>query len=246
MRLTDVERQAVRWTLVTLPIAIGLGTLLLFAQVIQPFFSIIAMFFVAFILAFLLDAVVSWILLRAPALPRGLLAALVFFFVVILAILGLVLVASSVLSSLAGILGDTASVEEAVQRIVLPLQQQLDSWGVQVDVEGAVNAGVAELQRSGQGLLEEILNGGVLLFTQGTAIIFISVVMVANKGRFLRFGQRLVPPGRESLWDDATAATTTSFGGFVRGQFGIAGCTGWWSASSRSCSGCPSCPSSRS
>ena len=46
--------------------------------------------------------------------------------------------------------------------------------------------------------------------------------MVANKGRFLRFGQRLVPPGRESLWDDVAAATTRSFGGFVRGQFGIA------------------------
>ncbi len=222
IRLTHVERQAVRWALVTLPIAIALGTLLLFAQVIQPFFSIIAMFFVAWILAFLLDAVVSWILQRAPALPRGLLAALVFFLVVILAILGLVLVASSVLSSLANILGDTASVDEAVARLIGPLQAQLDRWGVQVDLRGAVEAGIAELQRSGQGLLEDALNGGVLLFTQGTAVIFIAVVMVANKGRFLRFGQRLVPAGRENLWEDVAAATTNSFGGFVRGQFGIA------------------------
>lgn len=222
MRLSHVERQAVRWTLVALPIAIALAVLLLFAQVIQPFFSIIAMFFVAWILAFLLDAVVSWILRRVPALPRGLLAALVFFLIVILAILGLVLVASSVLSSLANILGDTASVDEALTRIIDPLQQQISAWGIQLDLRGAVEAGIAELQASGQGLLEEILNGGILLFTQGTAVIFIAVVMVANKGRFLRFGQRLVPPGRESLWDDIAAATTTSFGGFVRGQFGLA------------------------
>ncbi len=222
MRLTNLERQAVRWLLLTLPLAAALATLLLFAEVIRPFFSIIAMFFVAWILAFLLDAIVEWILHRAPAIPRGLLAALVFFLLVILAILGLVLVASSVLSSLADILRDTRSVDEAVTRIIGPLQAQIDRWGVDVDVRGAVEEGIRQLQTSGQGLLRDVLDGGVLLFTQGTAIIFIAVVMVANKGRFLRFGQRLVPPGRLSLWDDVAAATTRSFGGFVRGQFGLA------------------------
>ncbi len=221
-RLTHLERQALRWLLLLLPIAAGLATLLLFAEVIRPFFSIIAMFFVAWILAFLLDAVVSWILHRVPALPRGLLAALVFFLLVILAILGLVLVASSVLSSLSNILGDTQTVDEAVTRLVGPLQEQIDGWGIQVDLKGAVEAGIVELQTSGQDLLQQILSGGILLFTQGTAVIFIAVVMVANKGRFLRFGQRLVPPGRETLWDDVAAATTRSFGGFVRGQFGLA------------------------
>jgi predicted PurR-regulated permease PerM len=209
-----------------LPILVGLGTLLLFAEVIRPFFSIIAMFFVAWILAFLLDAIVSWILDKAPTLPRGLLAALVFIIIVVLLIVSLVLVASSVLSSLTNILGDTDSVEEAITRLVTPLQQQITDWGVQVDLEGAVNAAYDQLQTSGQAILDELLAGGVLLFTQGTAIIFIAVVMVANKGRFLRFGQRLVPPGRETLWDDVAAATTRSFGGFVRGQFGIAGLYG--------------------
>lgn len=222
MQLTPYERQAVRWVLLALPIAVALAMLLLVAQVIRPFFSIIAMFFVAWILAFLLDAVVEWILQRAPALPRGLLAALVFIVMVILAIVGLVLVASSVLSSLADILRDTASVDDAVSRLIGPLQAQIDSWGIDIDLRGAVEAGIKELQSSGQGLLEDVLNGGILLFTQGTAVIFIAVVMVANKGRFLRFGQRLVPPGRQSLWDDIAAATTHSFGGFVRGQFGLA------------------------
>lgn len=222
IRLTHLERQALRWLLLTLPIATGLGTLLLFAEVIRPFFSIIAMFFVAWILAFLLDAVVTAILHHAPALPRGLLAASVFFLLVILAIVGLVLVASSVLSSLANILGETRSVDEAVTRLVGPLQAQIDSWGIQVDLRGAVEEGIRQLQGAATALLEDILSGGMILFTQGTAVIFIAVVMVANKGRFLRFGQRLVPPGRQTLWDDVAAATTRSFGGFVRGQFGIA------------------------
>jgi predicted PurR-regulated permease PerM len=222
MRLTHLERQAVHWGVLLLPFLVGFGTLLLFAEVIRPFFSIIAMFFVAWILAFLLDAIVSWILDRVPTLPRGLLAALVFIVIVVLLIVSLVLVASSVLSSLTNILGDTDSVEDAITRLVTPLQQQIIGWGIQVDLEGAVNSAYDQLQAGGQAILDEVLAGGVLLFTQGTAIIFIAVVMVANKGRFLRFGQRLVPPGRESLWDDVAAATTRSFGGFVRGQFGIA------------------------
>jgi len=222
IRLTPIERQALRWLLLMLPFAAVLATLLLVAEVVRPFFSIIAMFFVAWILAFLLDAVVEWILHRAPSLPRGLLAALVFLVLVVLAILGLILVASSVLSSLSDLLRDTTSVDEAITRVIGPLQRQIDSWGVRVDLRGAVEEAVKQLQASGQGLLEDVLNGGMLLFTQGTAVIFIAVVMVANKGRFLRFGQRLMPPGRESLWDDVAAATTRSFGGFVRGQFGIA------------------------
>ncbi len=222
MRLTPLERQAVHWGVLLLPFLVGFGTLLLFAEVIRPFFSIIAMFFVAWILAFLLDAIVSWILDRFPTLPRGLLAALVFIVIVILLIVSLVLVASSVLSSLTNILADADSVEDAIGRLVDPLQKQIDSWGIQLDLVGAANAAYVQLQTSGQAILDELLAGGVLLFTQGTAIIFIAVVMVANKGRFLRFGQRLVPPGRESLWDDVAAATTRSFGGFVRGQFGIA------------------------
>jgi predicted PurR-regulated permease PerM len=226
MRLTHFERQAIHWAVLLLPVVIGLGALLLFAEVIRPFFSIIAMFFVAWILAFLLDAIVSWLLDKVPTLPRGLLAALVFIVIVVLLLVGLVLVASSVLSSLTNILGDTDSVEDAVSRLVEPLQRQVDSWGIEVDVQGAVESAIAQLRTSGQGILDDVLNGGILLFTQGTAIIFIAVVMVANKGRFLRFGQRLVPEGRESLWDDVAAATTRSFGGFVRGQFGIAGLYG--------------------
>ncbi|MET0772535.1 MAG: AI-2E family transporter [Candidatus Limnocylindrales bacterium] len=222
MRLTHVERQAVHWGVLLLPLLVGLGTLLLFAEVIRPFFSIIAMFFVAWILAFLLDAIVSWILEKVPTLPRGLLAALVFIVIVILLLVSLVLIASSVLSSLVNILGDTDTVDEAVERLITPLQKQITSWGLQVDLQGAVQGAITQLQTSGQGILDDILAGGILLFTQGTAIIFIAVVMVANKGRFLRFGQRLVPPGRETLWDDIAAATTRSFGGFVRGQFGIA------------------------
>ncbi len=224
--LSAQERLAIRWSLVMLPVLISLGLALLLAIVVQPFFFILAMFFLAWLLAFLLDPLVSLIVRRLPRLPRGLTAALVFFGLTLLALVGLVLIASSVLSSLTNILGDTTSVPQAVDRLVGPLQAQLDSSGISLDLETAITDAIAQLQQSGSDLLSQILSGGIILFTQGTAIIFIAIVMVANKSRFLRFGQRLMPSGQETLLDDITVATSQSFGGFIRGQFGLAGLYG--------------------
>ncbi len=145
-----------------------------------------------------------------------------FFTLTFLALVGLVAITTSVLSSLKNILGDTTSVPQAVDRLIGPLQVQLDSMGVGIDLKAAVIDAIAQLQSSAADLLSQIVGGGVILFTQGTAIIFIAIVMVANKGRFLRFGQRLMPSGQETLLDEITVATSRSFGGFIRGQFGIA------------------------
>ena len=222
LQLKPQERLAVRWTIVMMPIVVTLGAAILLAIVVQPFFSILAMFFLAWILAFLLDPIVTWIVRRLPRLPRGLTAALVFFALTLLILVGLVAIASSVLSSLTGLLGDTTSVPQAIDRLIGPLQTQLDAMGIDIDLTSAVSDAIGELQQSAADLLEQVVGGGIILFTQGTAIIFIAIVMVANKGRFLRFGQRLMPPGRETLLDEITVATTDSFGGFIRGQFGIA------------------------
>jgi predicted PurR-regulated permease PerM len=226
LKLTPQERLAIRWSLMMLPVVITLAAAMLVAVVVQPFFFIISMFFLAWLLAFLLDPIVTEIVRRLPRLPRGLTAALVFFGLTSLTLVGLVAIASSALSSLTNILGDTTSVPQAVDRLIGPLQAQLDSMGVRIDLTAAVNDAFSELQRSGADLLAQIVAGGVTLFTQGTAIIFIAIVMVANKGRFLRFGQRLMPLGQETLLDEITVATSQSFGGFIRGQFGIAGLYG--------------------
>jgi predicted PurR-regulated permease PerM len=222
LKLSRQERLAIRWTLMLMPIVVTLGAAILLAIVVQPFFFILSMFFLAWILAFLLDPIVTWIVRRLPRLPRGLTAALVFFGLTTLILIGLVAIASSVLSSLANIVGDTTSVPQAIDRLIGPLQTQLDSMGIDIDLTSAVSDAIGQLQRSAADLLSQILGGGIILFTQGTAIIFIAIVMVANKGRFLRFGQRLMPPGRETLLDQLTVATSQSFGGFIRGQFGIA------------------------
>ena len=56
----------------------------------------------------------------------------------------------------------------------------------------------------------------------GTTIIFIAVVMVASKGAFLAFSRRLMPSESLPLFDALTRAVARSFGGYLRGQFGLA------------------------
>ena len=140
-----------------LPVVITLGGAILLAIVVQPFFFILSMFFLAWILAFLLDPIVTWIVRRLPRLPRGLTAALVFFGLTTLILVGLVAIASSVLSSLTNIVGDTTSVPQAIDRLIGPLQTQLDSMGIDIDLTSAVTDAIGQLQQSGADLLSQML-----------------------------------------------------------------------------------------
>jgi predicted PurR-regulated permease PerM len=220
------ERLAVHWTVLALPVIAWIVAIGLIGLIAQQFFAIITMFFLAWLLAFLLDPVVNVVVNRVPILPRGLTAALVFVVVLVIAMVLLVAIASSVLNSLISVISRAGTFTDAIVQALAPLQQQLNELNISIDLEAAVEGFVEQLRTSSAGLLSQVLQSGVLLFTQGTAIIFIAVVMVANKSRFLAFLRRLVPENRMPLFEDFLAATSKSFGGFIRGQFGLAGLYG--------------------
>ena len=74
--LSDRERSALRWAILPMPIiTIGVALFLL-ANVVNVFSSVLVMFFLAWLLAFLIDPVVSRIVTRLPFLPRGVAAGL--------------------------------------------------------------------------------------------------------------------------------------------------------------------------
>lgn len=222
LTLSPRERTAVRLILLTLPVITFIVAVFLVAYVANLFFSILVMFFLAWLLAFLIDPVVTRLVARLPFLPRGVAAALVFVSVVVLAILVLAAVASSVISSLTEILGSAATIDEAIAKLIGPIQTQIDQLGFSINLTVAAHDLIQGVAANTNTLLAAALNSGLVLFSQGTAIIFIAVVFVANKGRFLAFMRRLVPGDRIELYDEFLAATGRSFGGFIRGQFGTA------------------------
>jgi predicted PurR-regulated permease PerM len=220
--LSDRERSALRWAILPMPIiTIGVALFLL-ANVVNVFSSVLVMFFLAWLLAFLIDPVVSRIVTRLPFLPRGVAASLVFVVTVVVAISLLAFIASSVVSSLRDIIGTAPTIDDAIGKLLAPIQTQLDTLGFQINLTRAASDVVHEFSANASALLAAALNSGLQLFSVGSAIIFIAVVFVANKNRFLLFAHRLVPTDQRALADEFVEATSRSFGGFIRGQFGLA------------------------
>jgi predicted PurR-regulated permease PerM len=220
--LSHRERSALRWAILPLPIiTIGIALFLL-ANIVNIFSSVLVMFFLAWLLAFLIDPVVSRIVTRLPFLPRGVAASLVFVVTVVVAIALLAFIASSVVSSLRDIIGTARTIDDAIGKLLAPIQTQLDTLGFQINLTRAASDVVHGFSANASALLAAALNSGLQLFSVGSAIIFIAVVFVANKGRFLLFAHRLVPYDQRALYDEFVEATSRSFGGFIRGQFGLA------------------------
>jgi predicted PurR-regulated permease PerM len=222
LTLSPRERTAVRLVILTLPVITVIVAIFLIAYVANIFFSILVMFFLAWLLAFLLEPFVSRLVARMPFVPRGVAAAFVFVSVVVLAILVLAGVASSVVVSLTQILGSAGTIDEGIAKLIGPIQTQIDQFGFSINLTVAAHDLIQGAAANTNTLLSGAVASGLALFSQGTAVIFIAVVFVANKGRFLSFMRRLVPADRIELYDEFLAATSRSFGGFIRGQFGTA------------------------
>jgi len=226
LTFSQQERTAIRLTILALPIIAVAIVGLIATDIIREFFGILTMFFLAWLLAFLIDPVVTRIEARLPFLPRGVAATLVFVITLVVAIGLLAVIASSVIRSLSSIIGTAPTVTDAIARLLAPLQEELKSLGFDINVTAAATDLVNQVQSNASSLLSTVINSGLTLFTQGSAIIFIAVVFVANKSSFLRYLQRLVPPSQRGVADEFVSAVGHSFGGFIRGNFGMAGLFG--------------------
>jgi predicted PurR-regulated permease PerM len=220
--LSERERRAVSAAVYLLPIVLTLVTIALIRDMWPPFRQIAIMFFMGWLLAFLLDPIVTWLVNHFPWLPRGPAAALTFVVVAGIMIVATGLVALSFADSVAEVIeGGPSIVEELTEELA-----SFDAWatsvGIPIDAPGLVDEGIATIRDELGDILANALGGSLTIVTLGTTIIFIAVVMVGSKATFLTFGRRLVPSDSLPLMDALTLAIARSFGGFIRGQFGLA------------------------
>jgi predicted PurR-regulated permease PerM len=187
-----------------------------------PFRQIAVMFFLGWLLAFLLDPIASWLVARVPRLPRGVAAAVTFLVVTVLLVCFVGFVALSFADSLTQILSGGPSVSQAVSQAIASVQSLADSLGIAVDVHGLVDEAVESARGQADDILSGALGGALNALTMGMTIAFVAVVIVASKANFLTFTRRLVPPDQLPLFDALSRSIGHSFGGFMRGQFGLA------------------------
>jgi predicted PurR-regulated permease PerM len=216
------ERRALSAVIYLAPVVLSLVAIALVRDMWPPFRQIAVMFFIGWLLAFLLDPMVSWLVGHFPVIPRGPAVALIFVLVV-----GAVIVLSGVVAlSFADSLGQVLEQGQVVSEELTESLGSVQTWATQIGVPLDTTQLVDDLVESARGQLEDILvgalGGSLTVVTMGTTIIFIAAVMVASKTSILIFTRRLIPADRLPLFDALTLAIHRSFGGFIRGQFGLA------------------------
>jgi predicted PurR-regulated permease PerM len=220
--LSRRERLALGATVYLLPLTLVLLGIWLARDLWPPFRQVTVLFFLGWLLAFMLEPLVSWLVRRSARLPRGLAAAIVFFALAGATIAIGAWVTRSIIESAEGLGAGGTSIVDRVVRSLAPLEQWSESVGYSLDTRALVTDLVDSVETQLGQRVEGTIGGALALVGNGVTIIFIAIVMVASKAGVLLFTRRLVPANQLLLFDRLSAAVTHSFGGFIRGQFGIA------------------------
>jgi predicted PurR-regulated permease PerM len=222
--LSDGDRRALRLLLYLGLVAVGF-VVLSFVATIGLFFSdIVAIFFLAWLLAFLMNPLASWLVRASPAgaLPRGAAVLLVYLLIAIVLVVAVVVVADSLVGSIQQFVDAAPRLREDLPSVLQPLQNVLDTVGLgqfrlapgAIGILDEFNRGTDQLL----GPIQGIAQFGVNAFGTFTLIVFLSIYMAAD-GERLRVGfHRLFPARFETNLAVFENSVGRSFGGFVRGQ----------------------------
>lgn len=199
-------------------------------QVASVFFffgDVLLTFFLAWLLAFVISPVVTWISSRIPRLPRALATIIVYTLAVTVLLALLVIVAGALATSISEFLDSIPQIKEDLPAILAPWQAWLDSLGLaNVNLVVQVETILANLDKFAGLLvapLQEIAVASVGAVGTMLIIFFLSVYMVIDRDQIMSFLFRLVPP---AYADDARLLQVSvgkSFGGFIRGQGAMGG-----------------------
>ena len=206
-----------------------LGVIALFFIVVEQlatvfffFGDILLTFFLAWLLAFVISPVVTWISSRIPRLPRAMATIVVYTLVVAVVVTLLVFVAGALARSISEFLDSIPQIRQNLPAILEPWQAWLTSLGLsQVSLIAQVETILANLDEFAGLLvnpLQQIAVASVSAVGTMIIIFFLSIYMVIDRDQIGSFLLRLVPP---AYADDARLlqmSVSRSFGGFIRGQ----------------------------
>jgi len=209
-------------TLFLAPLVLALLSVWLARDLWAPFRQVTVLLFLGWLLAFILDPLVEWLVRRFPRLPRGLAAAAVFLAMAGFAIAIGAWVTVSIIDSVQRLAEQGTSLTDRMVLSLAPLEGWSASTGYRMDIRTVVTDVVDTLDTQLGRSVEEAVAAGLAMVGNAITVVFIAIVMVASKAGLLLFVRRLVPADQLLLFDSFSAAVARSFGGFIRGQFGLA------------------------
>ncbi len=186
------------------------------------FGDILLTFFLAWLLAFIINPIVSRIVNLIPRLPRAAATVLVYTVVVLVLVILLVIAAGALASSIVTFAASIPDIKAKLPTMLAPWQQWLTSIGLgQVDLVGQAEAALGNLDQIAAGLVQPLQQIAVAsLSVVGTMLIvfFLSIYMVLDRDAVMTFLFRIVPPAYSEEARLLEVSVSRSFGGFLRGQ----------------------------
>jgi predicted PurR-regulated permease PerM len=228
---TERERRWLDWLLPLATLAVALIAIDLISKLLTSFSDLLLIFFLAWLLAFILSPLVTFLERIVPNLPRVVAVSAVYG--VLLAILiGLTLViAANLARSVANLISQLPTFEARLPEILAFWQSAIDSLGLHLDLVAVSRQLVAQLGSFAvdvQGPLQGIAVASVGIFGNMVFVIFLSLFIVAERDSLEAFLIRLIPPAYAEEARLFETSVSRSFGGFLRGQAAIGALYGVW------------------
>lgn len=222
LELNQRQRRWVDALIVLSTVAVGFIVVGFLADIFFFFGDVILVFFLAWLLAFILDPIVARLTNAVPLLPR--VGAVILVYALLLG--GLILVAILAAGAMAGSIGDfiasVPSLKTRLPEIVGPWQERLNAIGLgQISLEAQVSASLSNLNRYAEqlsGPLQQLAVASLGAMGNLLIVLILSLYMVVDGDNALSFLNRLVPPGFKSGARLLETSVASSFGGFLRGQ----------------------------
>jgi predicted PurR-regulated permease PerM len=219
--ITPRERQWLNALLVLATVIAFFVAVALVGLALNQFFDIILTFFLAWLLAFIINPLARFIGRVIPRVPRAVTVVVAYVAIVAALLVLLGIAASALVTSIGDFLDDLARIQANLEAILSPIQTGLESLGLTIDLI-AIAQDVLSRIASGAldilGPLREMAVASLSAIGSLLIIFFLSIFIAVDSEQIQAFLFRLVPARYAAEAELLRKTVDESFGGFLRGQ----------------------------
>jgi len=221
-RLIQSEGRWIHALLVLSTVTVALVLIGLLSNIVVYFSDILLILVMAWLFAFILSPLASWVERHMPVLPRVAVVAVIYglLFVALAAIV--VAIAVGVGGSFKSLIDDLPTIQANLPETLKEWQARLKDLGLtQVDLVAAVDQAIQGLRDLSGDLVKpaaELALASLGIIGNLLMVVFLSVFILIDKDKIMAFFLHLAPPRYADEVRLLQTSVSSSFGGFMRGQ----------------------------
>lgn len=221
-RLIQSEGRWIHALLVLSTITVGLVLIGLLSNIVVFFSDILLILVMAWLFAFILSPLASWVERHMPALPRVAVVAGIYGLLFV-ALAGIIVAVSvAVATSFQQLLAELPTIQANLPDTLRDWQVRLDDVGLgDIKLAEAFNQAIVGFQDlSGDlvGPAADLALASLGMIGNLLMVVFLSVFILIDKDQIMAFFLRLAPPRYAGEVRLLQTSVASSFGGFIRGQ----------------------------